>query len=86
MKTKANKYYKGGYPPRCVGCNEFMSHRQLSRSIIYIPYGGALDLEPPEDEYYHRKCWRKLKPNEKTLVRKISWMLPYDNLTKKNAE
>lgn len=84
LLKKKKRYYE--WPPRCCGCNEFMSYRQLSRSITYTPYGGGLDLDPPEQEYYHRKCWRKLSKQDKILIKKISWMLPYDRVTHKIIE
>ena len=43
-------------------------------AVAYTLYGGAMDLEPPEEQYECGKCWNK--EEDHTLTERVSWMGP----------
>lgn len=57
--------------PNCVVCGRFVGWRK-SR-IAYTPFGGALDLDPPDPRFMHMACWDKLSDREHEFYRSPSW-------------
>jgi hypothetical protein len=40
--------------PNCHLCGKFVSWKDF---VVCTPFGSVLDLEPPDDEYFHPKCY-----------------------------
>lgn len=61
---------------RCSYCGQFMSLDDVrSNSVVYTPYGGAFDVDPPAERIHHGKCWDK--QHKGTGV--VAWIGPIDN-------
>lgn len=68
---------KSTWPPQCHLCSRFISYRLLNESVHWIPYGGPIDLDEPEPEYAHRRCWKKANVDGRTaLIRRVAWVRP----------
>lgn len=66
------------YNARCYFCNLFMSYDDMENSSIrWTPYGGYLDLEPPDDEWAHLQCWTNLEEKRRLMIQGLSWNKPY---------
>lgn len=61
---------------QCEFCGLFMGRN--SPTLVYIPYGGPLAEEPPGACYIHSKCWDEADEGRKDLVKRISWVGPYE--------
>lgn len=61
---------------RCDTCNKFMSNSDVNSAIVYTPYGGWNDFEPPDERYIHRECWDNMNSREKQLTRDCAWCKP----------
>lgn len=48
------KYHPYSYPRKCCDCGKFCLPADSSTS-----FGSSLDLEPPEPEYYCKKCVKR---------------------------
>lgn len=71
----SNLYYskhKERNPFRCSICGKFFSYHE--DFYIWTPYGSCVDLEPPEEERAHRKCFENY--NGKELIHTTSWLKP----------
>ena len=66
MITKNNKL-------KCDICSKFMS---FNTGYIWTPYGNSTDMEPPDPEYAHIKCYENLSERQKNLIIKTSWIKP----------
>jgi hypothetical protein len=60
---------------RCDICGRFIGFD--SPRYSWTPYGGSQDLEPPEDEHSHKKCFEDNEEKWKNLIIKTSWVKPY---------
>ncbi len=60
-------------PIKCAECGKFMSYDDLVMAKVYTPYGNCLDLEPPDGEFIHRRCYDSMSYNSKLLLHSISW-------------
>lgn len=58
---------------RCHICNRFMSYASMNCAVVYTPFGGPLDLEPPDDEFMHEECWTGLPEKDQRLINYIAW-------------
>lgn len=56
--------------PNCVYCGRFISWKQY---VTWTPYGTALDLEPPDDEFMCKPCWDKLSEKDQERYRTWEW-------------
>ena len=61
------------YDCRCSYCGKFINFED-PEAVVRTPYGGPLDLEPPDEEYICGKCWTN-RANQ-NLVNEISWRKP----------
>jgi len=57
---------------KCYFCGKFIGYGEAV--YTWTPYGGVLDLEPPEDEHAHARCYDN--SSMKDLIIKTSWMKP----------
>jgi len=60
---------------RCSECGRFL--KLDAQTISYVLFGSCVDLEPPDPEYVHFKCWEKLSSSSKELTKRVSWIKPY---------
>jgi hypothetical protein len=67
--------------PRCEGCNRFMSWNDVAAGVEYTPFGGALDLEPPDPRNLHAACWDAMPAWEQALTRRIAYIGPHGHGT-----
>lgn len=67
----------GTWPPRCVECNKFMSYDEMERAVVYGPYGGYFDDEPPPDRFIHRACWNVISDDRRETIERIAYTGPY---------
>lgn len=65
-----NKHFS---PMKCYFCGRFM--RSDSPLVVWTPFGGPADLEPPDEEFAHQSCWEK-QSDGGNLVKRTSWMGP----------
>jgi hypothetical protein len=68
--------YRGGPNPQCSLCNRFMSWADVAAGYSWTPYGGYLDLEPPDDEYAHAGCWESACEKSRELIARTAWLKP----------
>lgn len=61
---------------RCNRCGRFMSIHDPD-AVSYTPFGGVLDVDPPDPEYMCGKCWRSLTLDEKTMEEETNWIPPH---------
>ena len=61
------------YIEKCSICGKFMSQANMFNAIVRTPFGTALDTEPPDEEFIHLRCWDKLVPGQRVLIKKTSW-------------
>ncbi len=59
---------------RCCECGRFMSFADMEKAVVTTPFGSATDLEPGDDEYYHRPCFEAMPEVYKKLIDRTSWM------------
>ena len=64
---------------RCDLCGRFMSYVDLAEAVMWTPYGGYLDLEPPDEEYAHRHCWDEATEETRVLIRYTAWRKPNEH-------
>jgi hypothetical protein len=64
------------YNDICNFCGKFMSYKQMRNGVTWTPYGGVLDIDPPDHEASHITCWNNAKPSEVDLIRRIAWIAP----------
>ena len=60
---------------RCDECGKLMKFNEPRYQ--WAPYGQCNDLEPPDDEHAHKKCYESLPTNRKELIKKISYIKPF---------
>ncbi len=58
-------------PPKCAVCGRFMNFKE--DFIQYGPYGGPLDLEPPEIELIHRTCFEAQPKESQESTKRIAY-------------
>lgn len=63
--------------PICHLCGRFMSWADVAAGVSWTPYGGYLDLEPPDEEFAHAACWDAATPETRELVDSTAWIGPY---------
>lgn len=61
---------------RCHLCSKFMSRADVRAGIIWTPYGGRCDFEPPPPEFAHRRCWAAASEARQREIAGISWIKP----------
>jgi hypothetical protein len=54
-----------------------MSWRDAQKAVRWTPFGGVYDLDPPDEEVMHKKCWKKESPQGKASIERIAWIKPY---------
>jgi hypothetical protein len=57
---------------QCWFCNRFMLLSD-DAYLWWTPYGGVIDMEPPDDEYAHVKCWNDAPLAQKKLIQRTAW-------------
>ena len=62
-------------PFRCCICNKFLSYS--SARYTWTPYGNSFDIEPPDEQMCHKKCYEDLSKKGKDLIIYTSWMKPF---------
>src|SRR3990167_1123495 len=68
------------YPqPICDLCNHFMSWDDMFEAVVWTPYGGPTDIDPPDEEQAHGTCWNTTKPEARALITAIAWLGQYDS-------
>ena len=58
---------------RCEQCGRFVGY---ANHVIYSPYGGCLDLDPPDPVFECLKCWDEQGEKWRRLTYDISWTKP----------
>jgi hypothetical protein len=58
----------------CDLCGKFVS---WSEHYTWTPYGGCQDLEPPDSQHAHVKCFDNLEEKTKQLLVTTSWRKPF---------
>ena len=57
--------------PNCALCGRFISWKKGYAS--YIPFGSALDTEPPDEEFIHLSCYNALDKTRQSYYTKYVW-------------
>jgi hypothetical protein len=57
---------------KCDLCGRLMSFKESYYE--WVPYGNSNDLEPPDEEHSHVKCYENWG---KGLIQRTSWIKPY---------
>ena len=61
---------------RCAWCGRFVSY--YDETVMgYVPYGGYMDTEPPDEEIVCGKCWKKQKGGDWAVTSDNCWRGPY---------
>ena len=60
---------------RCSHCGQFVGYSD-KHAIVYVPYGGPTDTEPPDERYICGKCTLEMSSGSIYLIRSIAWMGP----------
>lgn len=63
------------WPPQCRFCCKFIGYADMEagQTVSWTPYGGPLDLEPPDDRWAHRRCWAAATDEDRRLINRIAW-------------
>lgn len=61
--------------PRCNECGRFIGYKD-KEAQVYTPFGGYLDLEPPDERYICGHCFSKMSESRWALINRISWIKP----------
>lgn len=80
MQTLSDCYRT--WPPTCYFCGRFMSYFDMEWAVYWTPFGGSQDLEPPENDIAHHRCWRLETEEKKKAIRYISWSKPLRVISK----
>lgn len=59
---------------RCDFCNRFMSYRQMYSEIRWTPFGSGEMQEQPDEQFIHRRCWKKATHEERFSIAVIAWL------------
>lgn len=59
---------------RCDICNKFISFKE--NKYTWVPFGNRFDIEPPDEEHAHIKCYNNLNDNSKNLIIETSYIKP----------
>lgn len=63
--------------PRCYLCNLFMTWSYVRAwAVEWTPFGGSCDVEPPDAEYAHLRCWNSTEPGRRARITQTSWIAP----------
>ena len=57
---------------RCYFCGKFIAYHESQ--YRWTPYGGAMDFEPPDEEFAHSRCYETY--DKKELLINTSWLKP----------
>ena len=62
---------------KCDICGKLMSWK--TSYYVWSPYGNSNDIEPPEEEHAHKKCYEAY---DISLIQRTSWIKPFfvDNI------
>jgi hypothetical protein len=60
------------YKLKCDICGRIMSWK--TSYYVWTPYGNSNDIEPPEEEHAHKKCFDNY---DIALIQRTSWIPPY---------
>ena len=58
----------------CDICGRFVPYREY---YIWTNYGGCQDLEPPDPQHSHVKCFESLPEDRKQLIIRTTWHKPF---------
>jgi hypothetical protein len=76
MSVELEKLYRYKHkernPFKCYFCGKFFSYKESYYS--WTPYGGYEDIEPPDEEFSHKKCYENYDGKE--LIHSTSWLKP----------
>lgn len=64
------------WPPVCQLCGKFMSYTEMKVAISWTPYGGYDDMEPPPEEWAHKRCWNHAGNDRIGLIERTAWRPP----------
>ena len=56
---------------RCCHCGKFLSYKNY---VVFTPYGGYDDPEPPNEKFMCIDCYDKI---DKDLIYRISYVKPW---------
>ena len=59
---------------RCDICGKLMGYHEW---YTWTPYGSCMDLEPPDSQEAHVRCYEGMTEAERHLTERISWIKPY---------
>lgn len=58
---------------KCEQCGRFIGYANY---VTYTPYGGCLDVDPPDPAFECLKCWDGQEEKWRRLTYNISWTKP----------
>ena len=59
---------------KCDICGKFIA--KFDKHYDWTYYGNSNDLEPPDPNHAHLKCFESQTEKEKSLTEKVSWLKP----------
>lgn len=64
--------------PHCIYCGQFLSWRYVGAyAVRWTPHGDYLDLDPPDEEFAHLRCWNGDRTGLRRLITGNAWLAPY---------
>lgn len=59
--------------PNCYWCGQWVGWK--AGYYTWVDYGSVMDLEPPDPEFAHTRCW-KTHESHQALLNQWTWSKP----------